>query len=173
MFVVREVLESISKSKNMSQNSNYFYKNTSFFQNNISKVIIIRDNHDFKSCTKISIKKIWKNNNIFRLPYLTFFLVFNNLFNSSSVQKNTKLSSYSLCSKKNNFRKWNSISICLLFLQNVEHAERRGAPFDFFSEQNRGCAKVQLMCFSSKRCAKSWPKQQKRARTLICEIDLD
>ena len=100
MFVVREVLESISKSKNMSQNSNYFYKNTSFFQNNTSKVIIIRDNHDFKSCTKISIKKIWKINNIFRLPYLTFFLVFNNLFNSSSVQKNTKLSSYSLCSKK-------------------------------------------------------------------------
>ena len=43
----------------------------------------------------------------------------------------------------------------------------------FFSEQNRGCAKVQLMCFSSKRCAKSWPKQQKRAHTLICEIDLD
>ena len=60
MFVVREVLESISKSKNMSQNSNYFYKNTSFFQNNTSKVIIIKDNHNFNHVPKFPKNKSGK-----------------------------------------------------------------------------------------------------------------
>ena len=116
------------------------------------------------------MKKTYSGKIIISLDCLTWLFSWSSVICSTHLlsKKNTKLSSYSLCSKKNNFRKWNSISICLLFFAKCRACngirEERSTLRFFLANKIEAVLKFNW-CVSAQKGAQNLGPNNKSART--------